>query len=245
MNMEDLNYELEILLARLKNINAWITENPKTDPNLYEMTDCLMQYAHLSSLYMTLLFQGDPIYIEEDGKKRRANGYDILKITDLGKLDVEIRRMLSLRGVMTLDKDEKLPDGFSIVSDSFAGYPIVESKFFEENENAKDLLMNLRYFAITGGYGYGVSEEDFSSKKDLVCKIAGVYNFIWQMKRDNPDFCFDNGYEMHFIDDTMESFSKEDFVCEDADIIFGMVDYIRVNSIFRQDDLQSGYGMGM
>lgn len=242
MNIEELNNESSMLLARLRNINEWINQNPNTDPNLYEMTDCLMQYAHLSSLYMTLLFQGDPIYIEDQGQERRANGYDILKLTPLGDVDVEIRRMMKLRGVIPFDKDEALPDGFHTVSDSFAGYPIVESNFFEENENARDLLQNLRYFAITGGYGYGVGEEDFSMKKDLLCKIAGVYNFIWQMKRDNPDFEFDNVGEMNFINDGLAYFDgMTPFVCEGEDIVSSMVSSIRDHYKYRSEELNSGY----
>lgn len=247
VSLDDLEYERDMLLVRVRGINDWIRNNPNTDPNFYEMTDCLMEYAHLSSQYVDELFHGDPIYIEEEGQKRRATGYDVVKLAGLGDLDNEIRTMLELRGVTSFSAKDSIPEGFPITETIIAGesVPIVESPFFQENEDARNLLTNLRYYAITGSYGYGVSTMDFGSKKELVAKIAGVKNFIWQMKRDNPDFCFDNGYEMHFIDDTMESFSKEDFVCEDADIIFGMVDYIRANSIFRQDDLQSGHGMGM
>ena len=245
MNIDDLNDKRDEFLIRIRGINDWIRNNPYTDPNFYEMADCFMEYAHLSSQYMTELFHGDPVYIEENGQKRRANGYDVLKLADLWDVDQELRTMLKLRGVIPFDLQESIPQGFSTTETVDRGLPIVNSSFFKENEDARNLLTNLHYSAITGSYGYGVSTMDFDAKKELIAKIAGVKNFIWQMKRDDSDFCFENAYEMHFIDDTMEFFSKEDFVCEDADIIYGMVDYIHQNSIFRQDDLQSEYGMGI
>lgn len=57
----DLLAEGQALQARLRNINAWIRENPNTDVNVYEMMDCHVSVAELLSQFGPLI-QGRDLY---------------------------------------------------------------------------------------------------------------------------------------------------------------------------------------
>ena len=50
METLELNEMIENLTNRCEGINNWIENNPKSDINIYEMADCLMQLGNIESL---------------------------------------------------------------------------------------------------------------------------------------------------------------------------------------------------
>ena len=166
-------------------------DNPQTDPNLYEMTECLMEFGNLSAWCKKIV-------LDEAKARGEANGvnpYDIIKVQALNDLSAEIRKMLKLRGVLPLDKGESF-EGFATVDTDF-GFKIVDSPFFKQNKDATHLLEDTYYMAISGSYvGESVlGKEGFKKKKQTFSRIAGVSLYLWQQSQKNVDFHYDNRFE--------------------------------------------------
>ena len=187
MDREDIEWEAEELIARVAGINQWISENPKTDPNMYEMTECLMEFGNICALYKKSVFD------EELAKGNKVSEYDIIKMGNLPRLEAQIRQMMKLRGLVPLNKNEEVNSEFAL-KDANHGFQIVDSEYFSQNKAAADFLKDVHYLAITGGYtGEDVlGKENFKEKKKVFAKIAAINLYVWQESKKDLNFSYDN-----------------------------------------------------
>ena len=67
MTLTELETKTENLTNRIDGINTWIKSNPEvTEPNVYEIMDCNVQYAELVAEYVTYYNENGWPFIEED-----------------------------------------------------------------------------------------------------------------------------------------------------------------------------------
>lgn len=196
MDREELEWMAEELTTRIQGINNWIMENPNTDPNMYEMTECLMEFGNICSLF-------------RDSLGNTVSNYDVIKEANLPKLSTEVRKMLKLRGVKNLDKNEELTADFS-VKEGNLGFEKVDSEFFEQNKDAQNFLNDIYYQAITGVYvGEGtLGKEGFKEKEKVFTKIAAINLYVWQESKKDLNFSYDNAMEYSQVKGAFERLQK-------------------------------------
>ena len=189
MDRESLERMALGLGIRVDNINRWIESNPNTDPNLYEMTECLMDFGNITALFKKV------IIAEESAKGNTVSNYDIIKDETLMRLSEKARRMMKLRGLLPLDKEEKA-EGFPLV-DAEHGFSRVESPFFDQNKDAAHFLDDIYYLSLIGSYPGAdiLGEEGFEDKKRVFARVAGVSLYVWQESQKDPNFSYGNKAE--------------------------------------------------
>ena len=233
MEKNELGRRVDTLLYTVESINDWVLNNPDTDPNLYEMVDCLMEYWYIRSFYLCQLLR-DPTNHFYD--------YPII-LPNFEYLDYEIQRMLKLRGVIPLEIDDNYKE-FRI-EELGDGVRIIKSEFFEHNTEVIKFINELRYLAIIGAYPDSwLTEANFNKKKNFYAKIVGVTLYIWQEIRDNPEFIYSNIDEYKLMKDDwdylMKLYNKKsisyEFEC--MEIIEHMLDYIKKHSDFDVKELK-------
>lgn len=208
MNLDDLKKRIGDLTTRLENINQWIMEKPCSDPNLYEMTECLMDFGNLTDLWNYYVILND------------TSSYcpkEIIHDPNLEKLIIEVCKMMKLRGVMPLDEGEEYK-GFSIIDTEF-GFKIVDSPFFQENEEAACLIRNIYDLSINGNY---IGErilgiKGFNEKKSFFTSVAGVSCYIWQQRQYNAEYKYDDKEEFCMMKKNYKRFRN---ILKEANIYF-------------------------
>lgn len=233
MERNELERRVNQLYREVEGINRWVMENPDTDPNLYQMVDCLMEYWYIRSFYLYYLFE----------KPTKKHPDSLVQIPFFDYLNDEMCKMLKLRGIIPLDKNDNYK-GFS-VEELEDGSRIVKSEFFEQNPEMIQFLIDIRYLAIIGAYpGSKLTEANFDTKKHVYAKIAGVTLYIWQKVKENPEFTYSNKYEYMLLeqgwDYLMELFKKKsiayEFECRE--VIEHMLDYIKKHADFDVKELE-------
>ena len=199
MERKDISWKAEELIARVENINKWITDNPNTDPNMYEMTECLMDFGNVCALYKELIFN------EERAQGNRISEYDIIKMENLPRLKEQICNMMKLRGLISLNRNEEVNSEFSL-KDANHGFQIIDSEYFNQNKDAANFLNDIYYRAITGGFtGEDVlGKENFEEKKYIFSKIAAINLYVWQESKKDLNFSYENVIEYQQVRDGFE-----------------------------------------
>lgn len=165
MSIEEMNTNAYDLSERYKNINNFIKNNPNTDPNFCEMVDCIVDFGVLLSNY-NFYYENNGYPELEEGKA--ATHYDISKfVPEVKNAQDNLNEMLRLR--------EK--------SDFFLDF------------TAKKFMIELVYRCEVGEYNVPYDPDLASIKKEVLCKTAGIYFYIWQVKRNELDYQYDNQVE--------------------------------------------------
>lgn len=203
MDRKDIEWKAEELIARVAGINQWISENPKTDPNMYEMTECLMEFGNICALYKKLIFD------EELAKGNKISEYDIIKMGSLPRLETQIRKMMKLRGLIPLNRNEEVNSEFSL-KDANHGFEIIDSEYFSQNKDAADFLKDIHYLAITGGFTGEdtLGKENFEEKKYIFSKIAAIHLYVWQESKKDLNFSYENVGEYRQVRDGFDGIKK-------------------------------------
>ena len=194
METLELNEMIENLTNRCEGINNWIENNPKSDIKIYEMADCLMQLGNIESICARKLSDEG---VEMDHFSTHTTVYN--EMPNYKKLDDAMRKMLQLRGVNPIGKDQEI-NGVSFVETN-NGYKYVKNDFFLENPDAMQFLHDIYYETSRGMFKGELSlgKDLYNKKKDVLCKTAGVYLYCWQVRKNEPDYLFDNKEEMSLI----------------------------------------------
>lgn len=166
INLEEITRNTKMLTADLKRINAWVEQNPNTDPNYYEYADCLVRFGELTSDISKYFEQvGWPIVDE-----KMFTHYDAWHSTpELEACHKELRRLADLRGICK--------EGFSNP---------------KTNPDVYYYLVELNTRCVIGEYFTGKNPAYRRMKKELICKSLSVPFYIWQVQRTNPDYQYDN-----------------------------------------------------
>ena len=232
MERNELKRRANRLWREVEGINRWIMNNPDTDPNLYQMVDCLMEYWYIRSFYLYYLFE----------KPTKKHPDSPVQIPFFDYLSYEMCKMLKLRGIIPLDKEDNYKE--FPVEELEDGSRIVKSEFFEQNPEIVQFLIDLQYLAIIGAYpGSKLTEANFDTKKHVYAKIAGVTLYIWQKVKENPEFTYSNKCEYMLLeqgwDYLMELYEKKSiaYEFESREIIEHMLDYIKKHADFDVKEL--------
>lgn len=215
MSLEELKVKANALSGRFNGINGWIKDNMNTDPNLYEMFSCTCEYGELYAMY-DKYFRENGYPTLEDGKV--ATHYDLGNIVpELKACRDSINEMFNLRS---------------------------GSKLFEDKA-VKDMSTELLYRAHTGEYIIPEDNEMSVIKRDMIAKIGGVYNYIWQVRRNESEYQYDNaleykqmteayalykedaGIQYHYSDQNGTNYSGPQFGMQLEDMLNG------INSVYK------------
>ena len=170
--LEEINRQAEALTNRFRGINSWIEANINTDPNFYEMTDCMVEYGKLAKLYDNYYKENGYPKIDTGTEKIDASHYELVLVTPkLKEVQQELSKMWKLRG---------------------------NSLFFKD-EVAKKFISELSMRTQIAEYIIPEDKEIDKLKKEILCKTAGIYFYIWQVKQTNPDYQYDNVEEWNHL----------------------------------------------
>lgn len=169
VNLEEITRNTKMLTSDLKRINAWVEQNPNTDPNYYEYADCLVRLGELASDITKYYDQvGWPIVEGET-----LTHYDAWRSTpELEACSIELKKLANLRGICK--------EGFS------------DRK---TNPDVYKYLVELNARCVIGEYFTGENPAYRKMKKELICKSLSVPFYIWQVQRTEPDYQYDNREE--------------------------------------------------
>ncbi len=180
--IEELDERAFQLINRFRGINGWIENNKDTDPNFFEMTDCLTEYASLASEYYDCCEKSG--YITDtygDDELGASKRYELLsEFNTLNEVRDEVYKMFTLRN---------------------------DSDFFEDRE-AKEFSDNLMIQATIGSYNNPEDDRIAEIKKFVLKKVAGVYFYIWQVKQSNPNYQYDNVSEWKELQEAYREYKE-------------------------------------
>lgn len=169
--------QIEVLIADLNNkmegINNWIRNNPLiTDPNVYEIMDCNVQYAECISRLNTYYKENGYPKIETKEGTRVATKYDLPTLhPSIGDCFFKIVEMENLRKITT--------------------HP------FLTQPEPNSLLCSIKASAMAAEYEIPNDPAIARIKRETICKSMSVPFYIWQVKRTEPDYQYDNQEEFN------------------------------------------------
>ena len=166
--LEKINRQAEALTNRFRGINSWIEANINTDPNFCEMVDCMVEYGKLTKLYDKYYQKvGYPTF-NNGSEEVEATHYHLALVSPkLKEAQSELSKMWNLRR---------------------------KSPFFED-ETVREFTNELSMRTKIAEYYVPKDKEIERIKKEILCKTASIYFYIWQVKQTNPDYQYDNEAE--------------------------------------------------
>ena len=166
--LEEINRQAEALTNRFRGINSWIEANINTDPNFCEMVDCMVEYGKLTKLYDKYYQKvGYPTF-NNGSEEVEATHYHLALVSPkLKEAQSELSKMWNLR---------------------------CKSPFFED-ETVREFITELSMRTKIAEYYVPEDKEIERIKKEILCKTASIYFYIWQVKQTNPDYQYDNEAE--------------------------------------------------
>lgn len=163
--LEEINKQAEALTNRFKGINSWIEANKETDPNFYEMIDCMVEYGKLAKQYDKYYQKaGYPTFDDGSGEKEATHYHLALVSPKLKEAQSELAKMWNLR----------------------------ENSPFFADETVREFTSELSMRTHIAEYTVPEDKEIERLKKEILCKTAGIYFYIWQVKQTNPNYQYDN-----------------------------------------------------
>lgn len=214
-----LNQNAVNLGNRFEGINNWIKENINTAPNFREMIDCTIEYGKLVSQY-DAYYRENGYPVLENGD-RCATHYEIPVVSPAVKVAQErLHEMMRLRG---------------------------KHEFFYD-ETAREFIQELGYRAEIAEYHEPEDQAAAAAKKDALCIAAGVYFYIWETKKREPWYQYDNVSEWNDLNSKYalykESVGVQEVSHHDGQVYQGpqfgevleaMISGIEKNYAFRED----------
>ncbi len=200
----------DTLATRMEGINSWIKDNPDTDPNFYEIMDCYVDVGQMLS------HMGE--YYEENGypKKTEENSYthyEIFRFDEHAKKAFDqLEEMLTLRnsGIDQVLRDvPEISDIWKKIS-----YSVVSAEY----EVPQGFLADI--------------------KKQILCKSVSIPLYIWQEKRQNPDFRYTNIDELNDLKEKYDFYKlqSENHTPQFGEEIENLISYIAKSSEYATED---------
>ena len=166
--LEEINRQAEALTNSFRGINSWIEANINTDPNFSEMVDCMVEYGKLTKLYDKYYQKtGYPTFNNGSEEVEATHYHLALASPKLKEAQSELTKMWNLR----------------------------ENSPFFEDETVRKFTDELSLRAKIAEYYVPEDKEIERIKKEILCKTASIYFYIWQVKQTNPDYQYDNEAE--------------------------------------------------
>lgn len=168
MSKEQLTNKLIALRNRVHGINTWIQENPSvTDPNVYELMDCNIEFAEiLTELKAEYVAAGEVPNDFDSTQPMATVSYMLAFHPEIEECYHELGTMDDLRDI--------------------ANHP-----FFQTTE-VNEMYCNIKACQDFANYGISSDEGVRRVKRELLCKSMSVPFYIWQVKRTEPEYQYDN-----------------------------------------------------
>ena len=185
MNIDELDLEYRKLFARVRGVNQWIENNILTDPNFYEMVDLRMEFCKLAYNYNAYYARDGYPMIEENGKARRANEYDVFKaFPQLYELEEELQKMYDMRKDSPFFQEE-LPN--KLISELSYNAKVPSFDVPDLGENARAIAQ------AAGVYFYIWQQSQYNAdfKYDNSFEFDDIQRKIDEMK-ENGDYYMDD-----------------------------------------------------
>lgn len=168
MKLEELAEKAIDLANCFKKINNWIENNKDTDPNFYEMVDCMVEYGKLTKQYDKYYQKAGYPTFDNGSEEVEATHYHLALVSPkLKEAQSELAKMWSLR----------------------------ENSPFFSDETVREFTSELSMRTHIAEYNVPEDKKIERLKKEILCKTAGIYLYIWQVKQTNPDYQYDNEEE--------------------------------------------------
>lgn len=195
MTLNELEEKVTNLSNRINGINTWIKNNPEvTEPNVYEIMDCNVQYAEIVAEYAKYYNENGWPCLTEDMMLKK-NLPRSARVKDLPYMHPELANCFL--GLCTM---ETLRD-----------FPI--HPFIQQPESY-DMYATLRMRQLTGTYTLGQTEEEQRIKRELICKSMSVLFYIWQVKQTEPEYEYDNQTEFKSLLDMQALYESSEEPCQ-------------------------------
>ena len=171
MTLEQIETTIEGLNNKMEGVNNWIKSNPHvTDPNVYEIMDCNVQYAECISMLNMYYQKNSYPEIQTEKGTRKATKHDLPTLhPSLETCFFKLVEMENLRNVNS--------------------HP-----FFIQPE-PNQLLCSIKTSAMEAEYQIPSDPDIAKIKRETICKSMSVPFYIWQEKRKNPHYQYDNQNE--------------------------------------------------
>lgn len=226
MTLEQIEERLNKLSNRIDGINTWIKNNPGvTDPNVYEIIDCNVQYAECVAELVAYYNEfGWPEINEETGDMMLEKSWPRgARVADLPHLHPALANcFLGLHTMETLRE--------------FPIHPFIQQK------EPYEMYSALRMRQLAGTYTLGKTEEDRRIKREVICKSMSVPFYIWQVHRTEPDYQYDNEGEFNGMKDMFALYEASEEPCQFKTQITNLFNKIDANykyKITKQDEKAS------
>ena len=226
--MEEIKRKAQNLKNRVAGINNWIQGNPQvTDPNMYEYTQVLVEFGEI-------LAQADEYYKKNGYPENidvQGGHYEIsYKVAEFNEVNEEIKKLVKLRNLNNRNESS--------------------THLFTSVPEVRKFLTELEKRIFSSEYIIPNNLDIKKIKKEILCKCMGIAFYIWNTKRNEPEYIYDNINEFEMLQEMYNTYSAEEgiqTIKHDAkgntyegpqfgDIIEDIIKYINKNYIYGQED---------
>ena len=226
--MKELILKVSDLKIRIERINHWIQENPQiTDPNMYEYTQVVVEFGEL-------LKEADDFYKKNgypENIDSQGGHYEIpYKVAEFNEVNEEIKKLVKLRNLNNRGENS--------------------THIFTSLPEVREFLTELERRVYSSEYIVPKDLEIKKLKKVILCKCMGIAFYIWNTKRNEPEYIYDNKAEFEMLQEMYNTYAVEEgnqIVKHDAngntyegpqfgDVIENIMKYINKNYIYGQED---------
>lgn len=218
MNIEQIEERIKSLSDRINNINDWIRSNPQvTEPNVYEIMDCNVQYAEVvADLVAYYNEAGWPEINEQTGDMMLEKNWPrSARVADLPYIHPCLANCFL--GLCTMETLREFPT-----------HPFIQEK------EPYEMYAALRMRQLTGTYVLGKTDEDRRIKRELICKSMSVPFYIWQVKRTEPEYQYDNKDEFSALKDMQSVYESSEEPCQYKTQIANLLAKIEANYKYKE-----------
>lgn len=215
MTIEQIEERLSNLSKRIEGINTWIKNNPQvTDPNVYEIMDCNVQYAELVAELVAYYNEfGWPEINEETGDMMLEKAWPrSARVADLPHLHPDLANCFL--GLCTMETLREFPV-----------HPFIQEKAPYE------MYAAVRMRQLAGTYQLPRTEEDRRIKRELICKSMSVPFYIWQVHRTEPDYQYDNQGEFDSMKEMFTLYEASEEPCQFIDQVTNL--FAQINKDYK------------
>lgn len=220
MNLEQTIEKLTNLIDRIRGyVNAdgehvdgiidWISKNPDTDPNVYEIMDCNVQFAEiLAELRAHYVKKG-----EIPATAQNSVPYMIAFHPEIEECYYVLETMDELR-----DTDNH--------------------QFFKTPE-AYEMYQSIKYCQDTASYVLPQDEVMRRIKREVLCKSMSVPFYIWQVHRNTPDYKYDNKKEFEAMKEAFALYEVSEEPCQFLPLVFNLHNKIEKDYKYSTQDKEN------
>lgn len=220
MNLEQTIEKLTNLIDKIRGyVNAdgehidgiidWINKNPDTDPNVYEIMDCNVQFAEiLAELRKHYVKNG-----EIPATSPNAVPYMIAFHPEIEECYYVLETMDELR-----DTDN---------------HP-----FFTTLE-AQEMYYSVKYCQDSASYVLPQDTAMQRIKREVLCKSMSVPFYIWQEHRTNPNYQYDNKTEFEGMKEAFALYEASEEPCQFLPLVFNLHNKIEKDYKYSTQDKEN------